>query len=282
MKRIINSFSGMLSILKSPFLKRNVLWALVRKDLKDKYASSFLGILWAVIKPLVVVLIYDIFFTIVYQSRIPEGYGNTPYIIFLLLGFTPYQIFTEVIGRSSSLLQSNISMITKMVFPYELFSVASFATAFIGAVVNFCMVIIFMAAYGIAPELMNLVYLPVFIIPLILFTIGLSWIVSCIGVIIKDTDQVVAIILTLLLFLTPVFYSHQMVEMVQPSYPWLAFIFRANPLYPIIEGLRVVFIGKEMVLSMNILFYMFGISILTFLVGGMIFNTFKCEIADYL
>jgi lipopolysaccharide transport system permease protein len=248
-----HALTGMVGVTKSVVQKRNILWALVRKDLKDKYASSFLGVLWVVLRPLAIVLIYDIFFTIVYQSRVPAGYGNTPYIVFLLLGFTPYQIFSEVIGRSPSLLQSNISMITKMVFPYELFSVSSLISALIGAIVNLCMIIIFMMIYGIAPTPINLLYIPVFLIPLILFTIGLSWILSCVGVIIRDTDQIVNIILTLLLFLTPVFYSHQMVETVQPNYPWLALIFRANPLYSIIEGLRVAFIGKEMILSANIL-----------------------------
>ena len=199
-----------------------------------------------------------------------------------MLGFTPYQIFSEVISRSPSLLKSNISMITKMVFPYELFSVASFISALIGAVVNLSMVIIFMVIYGIAPEPMNILYIPLFLIPLVLFTIGSSWIISCIGVIIHDTDQIVNIIVTLLLFLTPVFYSHQMVEKMQSSYPWLTLIFRANPLYPIIEGLRVAFIGKELILSANMLFYMLAISLITYLVGGMVFSTFKREIADYL
>jgi lipopolysaccharide transport system permease protein len=280
--RAVQMFHGLASLLWTPVKKRTVLWALVKKDLKDKYASSFLGMLWTALRPLATVLIYLFFFSVIFRSKVPTEYANAPYIVFLLLGFTPYQVFTEVIGRSPSMLRSNVSVITKMVFPYELLSVSAFLSSLIGAGVNLVMIIAFMGAYSVHPHLGNLVYFPLFLPPLLFLTIGLSWAVSCVGVIIRDTEQVVSIVLTLLLFVTPVFFSRGMVESVGESYPILADIIILNPLYAIVEGLRTAFIGTDFGMSAKITLYAYGSSLVILSIGGLVFNTFKREIADYL
>lgn len=279
MKEIVK---GTWQLFANAILRRNVLWALVKKDLKDQYASSFLGLAWAVLRPLATVSIYGVFFSIVYNARVPAEYARAPYIVFLMLGFTPFQVFTEVIGRSPSLLHSNISMITKMVFPYELFSVSTFLSALIGASINAVIIAILMAVFGVAPQIFALWTIPALLIPLVLFTIGLSWILSCIGVLIRDTGQIVNIILMLLLFLTPVFFSHSMVEQVNRTSPILALVFHANPLYTVIEGMRMACIGDAFLISTRLIVYTCVVSVGTFVLGGMVFTTFQRHIVDYL
>jgi lipopolysaccharide transport system permease protein len=280
--RAIQILQGLASLLRTLVTKRTVLWALVKKDLKDKYASSFLGMLWTAFRPLATVLIYMFFFSLIYRSKVPAEYGNAPFIVFLLLGFTPFQVFSEVIGRSPSMLHSNISLITKMVFPYELLSVSACLSSLIGATVNLVMIVFLMVIYGTATHGLNLLYIPVFLFPLVFLTIGLSWILSCVGVIIRDTEQVVNIFLTLLLFLTPVFFSRGMVESVGESYPILAYILFLNPLYTIVEGLRTAFIGTGLGVNAALIIYMYCFSFGAFFLGGLVFLTFKREIADYL
>jgi len=273
---------GTVELGRSLLTQNNVLWALVRKDLKEKYASSFLGLSWAVLRPLATVAIYAIFFGVVYNAHAPVEYSRSPYIVFLMIGFTPFQVFSEVIGRSPSLLYSNISMITKMVFPYQLFSVSTLFSALIGAGINACIIAVLLAVYGIGPQLSALWVIPASLLLLTLFSIGLSWILSCIGVLIRDTDQIVNIILTLLIFLTPVFYSHSMVEQVQQKVPILALVFRLNPLYSMIEAIRMSCIGDSILLSTNLIIYTTVVSLATFVAGALVFSTFQQRIVDHL
>jgi lipopolysaccharide transport system permease protein len=279
---MIDSIEKTLQLLQSPFTRSPILWALVKKDLKDKYASSLLGMLWTFLRPLATVFIYAFFFTMIYHSRVPSEYGNAPFIIFLLLGFTPFTVFGEVIGRSPSMLSMNISMITKMVFPYELFSVSSFISALFGAAVNLCMIVVFAIAYGVDVSWANLVYAPLFFVPLVGYTIGLSWILSCIGVIIRDTEQVVNIFLTLLIFITPVFFSHEMVEGLIRDVPFLGYFLLLNPLYTIVEGLRSSVIGNELRLGWRLILYCYVVSTAVFVGGAALFERFKRHVADYL
>lgn len=271
-----------IGLVCSPLTRSNVLWALVKKDFKDKYASSFLGILWTFIRPLATVLIYAFFFTLIYHSRVPAEYGDAPFIVFLLLGFTPFTIFTEVIGRSPSMLHVNMNMITKMVFPYELFTISAFLSALVAAAANVFMIGLFVALYNVHVEWANLLYLPFFLIPLVFFTIGLSWILSCIGLIIRDTEQMVNIFLTLLIFITPVFFSYQMVEDLIRDIPILGYFLVLNPLYAVVEGLRSSVIGTRLTVSWHIILYAYGISIGTYIAGAVLFQRFKRQVADYL
>ncbi len=256
--------------------------ALVNKDIKSRYAGSVLGILWAVFQPIAFVGIYTLIFSLVFRSTVPDAYLKAPFVIFLICGLIPYQIFSETLSRSSSVLLENISMITKMVFPYELFPVSILISSFITAGITLIVTAIIMAVFGIVPSISNLFYLPLFLIPLVLLVIGLSWIVSCVSIVLRDLTHIVPVIINILFFATPVFYSYEMLDKMSHSYPIITAILKLNPLYTVVIGFRISLIGKDFFLDPTLIITTYGISILTFMIGGMIFNAFKRELADFL
>ncbi|MEW6067180.1 MAG: ABC transporter permease [Nitrospirota bacterium] len=259
---------------------KNILFALVQKELKNRYASSALGFLWAVLQPLAAIFIYTIVFSLVFRTSVPDSYKHIPYVIFLMCGLIPYQVFSETVGRSCNILLENINMITKMVFPYELFPVSILIISFIIGGITWILTIIFMLIIGVEPVFSNFIYLPLFFIPLILVTIGLSWIVSCLSVVYRDIVHVVPVALNLLFFATPVLYSYEMIEKIKPEHSILIMLAKLNPLLAIVEGHRISLIGKTFILDYDTILISYIFSFGIFLIGGIIFHIFKRELAD--
>lgn len=274
---IKNQFTFFIKIPKN----NNLLWALVKKDFKSRYASSLLGFLWAIFQPLAMLITYTIVFSLIFRVAIPETtYKSVPFAVFLMLGFVPYNIFSETLSRSSNILIENMSMITKMVFPYELFPISIFITTFITGLITLILTLLLMVILGIIPTFVNFPFLLLFLVPLILFTIGLSWIVSCVTVVFRDLAYAIPIVLNLLFFSVPVIYSYEMIEKSGVNYPILSFIVKLNPLYSIIIGFKYTFIGKTLALNSNLIISSYLTSVIIFLLGGIIFLIFKRDLAD--
>ena len=262
------------------FKNKRILAALIQKELKNRYASSYLGFLWTLFQPISMIIIYTIVFSVVLKVRVPAIYKETPYVVFLLCGLIPFQIFSETTERSSRILIENMNMITKMVFPYELFPVSLLLTSFITGGITLILTIFILVIMGIPPSLLHLLYIIIFFIPLILFTIGISWIVSCISVPIRDITFVVPVINNLLFFATPIIYSHDMLDKIPPNLGFIAFMAKLNPLYSITMGFRSALIGNYFSMPYKLIVILYIISIVTFIVGGALFNGFKKELAD--
>lgn len=254
--------------------------ALVYKEFKKRYASSFMGLLWAVLQPLFTVLIYTFIFSFVLHTPVPESYKSVPYVVFLMTGLIPFQIFSETVGRSCSILLENKSMITKTVFPYELLPVSILIISLISAGITLVIVFVLMLIFGQTPNLTSIAYLPLFFVPLIFMTIGISWMVSCLSVIFGDIAHIMPMVLNLIFFSTPILYSYEMIENLNSEYPWLVLMVKLNPLYAIVKGHRMAFIGHNITLDYGSIMLMNLIAILLFLTGWMIFYYLKKEIAD--
>jgi len=259
-----------------------ILLALVQKELKSRYARSSLGFAWVIFQPLSSIIIYTIIFSLVFRSTIPETYKQVPYVIFLLCGLIPYTIFSETVARSSNILLENAGMIKKMVFPYEFFPIAVFITSCIIGGVTLVLTGILMLFFGVSPSLMSIFYLLLFLVPLVLVTTGISWIISCVAVAFRDIVHVVPVILNLLFFATPVLYSYEMMAGAGEKYPVLITLAKLNPLYSIVIGVRISLIGNEFVLSAGNVFICYLLSFAIFFFGGMVFRVFKQDLADLI
>ena len=217
----------------------------------------------------------------VFRASVPKSYHEVPYVIFLMCGLIPYQIFSETIRRSTNVLISNMNMITKMVFPYELLPVATLATAFVTGGITLVLTLLLMLVLGVFPTFSYLVFLPAFLIPLVLLSTGLAWLVSCLSVVVKDIGHVVPVALHLLLFATPILYSYEMVEKCATHHPTIVALDKLNPLYAIAIGHKIALIGGQFVLEGHTIVTSYMISIVVFITGGVVFNVFKRDLADW-
>ena len=238
MKEIITTYEpdnslkkGYLPIFRQIFieLKQNrwLTYQLFRRDFLSSYKQSFLGVLWAIILPLFSIAI----FIMLNRSGILNiGDIGAPYSIYALLGMAFWQFFsTGLVGCSNSLVNAG-PMILKINFSKKSLVIAAAAKAIVPFFIQMMMAGVLFIGYGRAPSILSLL-VPVFIIPLILFTIGLGFFTSLLNGVMRDIGNIISILLTFMLFFTPVLYA-------KPTFGVLATITKYNPLYYLVSAPR--------------------------------------------
>jgi len=222
---------GYLSIFREIFneLKENrwLTYQLFKRDFFAVYKQSFIGVFWAFIIPLVSVGT----FIILNRSGIFSiGDINVPYPIYAILGMAFWQLFsTGLITGSNSLVKAG-SMIAKINFSKKTLVVASTGQSMVAFLIQFILVGILFACYRIAPTIAILL-IPVAIVPIMLLTLGFAFILSLLNGVVRDIGNALSILVTFLMFLTPVLYA-------KPATGMLASITKYNPLYYLVSTPR--------------------------------------------
>lgn len=231
---------GIASGLRTIFASRRLIWTLVKREVAARYRGSALGLMWLILLPLLNLAAFSFVFRTVLKARwsavADEGVGT--FSVYMFAGLTIFLIFAEIISRAPNLAMENTSYIKRVVFPLEILSVVSVLTAVISAAGS---MIIWLLFYGFtfgAPHIESLI-LPIVLLPMCLFALGLSWLLSSIGVYLRDLRQFVTPFVTAMQFLSPVFYPLAAVPL---DIRW---IFRLNPLTITLEQARaLLFMGE--------------------------------------
>lgn len=193
-------------MFRSIFGHRDLIFSLIRRDIQSRYRGSLAGLIWTIINPLMTLLVYAFVFGVIFKTRW-AGYSKSPldFAILMFAGLLVFNFFAECANRATSQMLANTNYIKKVVFPLEILPVVNIGSALF----HFCMSLLIWTAFHIAfigPPSPKLLLLPIAIVPLVLFTAGTSWILTSLGVYLRDTQQVVGILTTALLFLSPVLY----------------------------------------------------------------------------
>jgi len=214
---------------------RYLLRQLVRREVEARYRGSFLGLLWSLITPLIMLAIYTFVFSVVLQAR----WGASPsssrvdFALALFAGLTAFGLFAETISTAPSLILSNRNYVTRVVFPLEILPLARFLSNLVQA--GFSLIVFLLAVLVLKGGIpWTLAFLPVVLIPLSLLSLGGAFFLASLGVFVRDINQVIGLATTALLFLSAVFYPLSSLQ------PPLQSIFVLNPLVSIIEDVRRV------------------------------------------
>ena len=222
---------GYLFIFREIFneVKKNrwLTYQLFRRDFLTMYKQSFVGIFWAFIIPFVSVGT----FVVLNQSGLfTIGDMNVPYPIYAMLGMLFWQLFsTGLVASSNSLVKAG-SMIAKISFSKKALVIASMGQSIVSFLIQLAIAITLFVFYGIAPSIAILL-VPIVIIPIMLLTLGLGFILSILNGVIRDVGNLLSIFMTFLMFLTPVLY-------VKPTTGILAEITKYNPIYYLVSAPR--------------------------------------------
>lgn len=229
-------------VLRSLLVNWDLFWALLRRDIAGRYKGSLLGLLWSLVHPVLMLAVYVFVFGEIFRSRWSGGGESTAsYALVLFCGLIVFNLFAEVVNRSPQLVVDNANYVKKVVFPLELLSLVSLGTAIFHALISFFIWMIFHAVMVGAPSPIGIVYFLLALMPLILLAAGLSWFVSALGVFLRDISQLIGIVTSALLFLSPIFYPLSAV----PD-DFMALI-QLNPLAQVVEQARSVLIyGKSL------------------------------------
>ncbi|MDR3429439.1 ABC transporter permease [Silvimonas sp.] len=196
-----------IALIHSLYQNRNLINALVRREVVGRYRGSMFGTLWSFINPLIMLCVYGFFFSVVFKARWAGGNGTkSEFALILFIGMIVFNVFAECFNRAPGLVVSNSSYVKRVVFPLEILPVVALGAAFFHFIVGFVVWLMFYIVVEGLPH-PSLLLLPVILLPFALFILGLSWIIASLGVFLRDVSQVVGVLTTALMFLTPIFFS---------------------------------------------------------------------------
>jgi lipopolysaccharide transport system permease protein len=209
----------------------DLIWPLARRMTLARYRGSALGLLWALLTPAVMIAVFTFLFAGVFGARFtPEG---TPwdYALYLFCGLLPWTAFSETLQQSSGLVVAHANLVKRVVFPLETLPVAQALAALTTQL--FGTVALLIATLVIRHELhLTALWLPLLLIPQLLLTLGGAWLVASLGVFIRDTAQVLGLLLMAWLYLTPIIYPETVVPArFRPA-------LELNPFTPLVRSYR--------------------------------------------
>lgn len=196
-----------LSIFQSFWKHRQLIWQMARREVVGRYKGSVLGLGWSFFNPLLMLAIYTFVFSVVFKARwaIPTGEGTANFALILFIGLIIHAFLAEVLNRAPSLIVSNANYVKKVVFPLEVLTCVTLLAALFHAFVSF--VILFLGLLLTEGHInWTSMLAPLTLLPLLPLTMGLGWIFASLGVYLRDIGQLIGILTTILMFLSPIFY----------------------------------------------------------------------------
>ncbi len=212
---------------------------MVKREVIGRYRGSFLGLLWSFVNPVLMLTIYTFVFGFVFKARWGQGdIDQFEFALVLFTGLIVFNLFSECISRAPGLILANVNYVKKVIFPLEILPWIALGSALFHAGISLGVLFIFLAALG-HDFSWAMLWLPVVLLPFLLLIMGLSWLIASVGVFIRDAGQVVGMALTVLMFMSPIFYPLSALPESVSHYLFL------NPLTFIVEQVRNILIWGQ-------------------------------------
>lgn len=257
---------------------RGLIRSMVQRDLKSRYVGSVMGLFWSVIHPLVLLVCYTFVFSVIFRHPFGSQLGVGSFAVFLFCGILPWMMFQETLTRSSNVLVDNANLITKTLFPSEILPVAVLIANLVNHLIGVAIFLVIIFFYPQVHLSLYVLLIPLYLLPLMLFGLGLSWVVSSLQVFLRDTAQVVTVVLTFWFWFTPIFYTEEHLAKVSDK---LVLAMRLNPLAEVVIAYRKMLLFAEMP-SWQSMIPLYGMALVTFVCGGLVFRYVKRSFADVL
>lgn len=228
--------SGFHEIFFSFWRHRQLIAQMVKRGVLGRYRGSFFGLLWSFATPIMMLAVYTFVFSVVFQARWGAVAGSrVDFALVLFAGLIVFNLFAECISAAPTLILSNANYVKKIVFPLEILPWVTLGSALFHAGISLVVLLVALLLTGSSLTVSALL-LPLIIAPLLLMIVGLCWLLASFGVFVRDVGQIVGMILTVLMFLSPIFFPVSALP--EGVRSWLVL----NPLAFVIEQARDVLI----------------------------------------
>lgn len=262
-------------IIHSLIRNRYLLKKSIQRDVLGRYKGSFLGLLWSFFQPILMLIIYTFVFSVVFKAKWPGGSeSKTEFALILFSGLMVFNLFAECINQAPSLILFNVNYVKKVVYPLEILPWITLGGALFNLMISAFVWVVFSIALSGPPPL-TIILFPLVLLPLIFFIMGISYLLSSLGVFLRDIAQVMSILITALLFLSPIFYSP---EHLPEAYQKILFI---NPLTLVIQNVRDVLLWGVLP-NPTTLIMQYGGSLFIFFLGFAWFQKTRKGFADVI
>ncbi len=228
------------------------------RDVKVRYRQTVLGALWAILQPLVAMVIFSVIFG--QLAKLPSD--GIPYPIFTFTALLPWNLFAGALSRATSSLVSSSNLISKVYFPRVLIPLSAMVSALVDFFFSFLILIALMAWYGIAPT-WRIFTLPFFILLALAAAFGIGLYLSALNVRYRDVSYIIPFVIQVWLYASPVAYSSTLVP---AQWQWL---YALNPLAGVIEGFRWALLGTSW--EPGVVVLISSVIVVFVLIGGLIY-----------
>jgi|ADurb_H2B_02_Slu_FD_contig_81_454683_length_1440_multi_2_in_0_out_0_2 lipopolysaccharide transport system permease protein len=250
---------------------KDLLFFLIKRDLKVRFQQTFIGVLWIVLQPLIQMLIFFVIFGIF--VRVPTD--GIPYPVFYLSGYVVWQLFLQIVNSSATSLLGNIGIITKIYFPRLTLPLSTAIGALIDFLISFSVLMVFLLANNY-PITARYILLPFLVLLTMVFSEGVGLLFGALMVVFRDTKNLLGFILQIWMFITPIMYT---ISIVPEQYK---IFFYLNPLTGFIGAYRWIFLGTDSLPTVEY-FVVSSLVAVAFLIVGMIaFRSMENKIADVM
>ncbi|WMN12193.1 ABC transporter permease [Marivirga salinae] len=257
--------------LKELWAYRDLFYILAYRDLRVRYAQTFLGLLWAFIQPLATLTI----FTVVFGKVAQVETSGVPYPLFAVCGMASWSYFSFVLNQSGNSIIGAQEMVKKIYFPRLVIPLSKALVGFVDFAIALLFVVILMIYYGFIPPA-NIIYLPIFIVLTIVSALAVGIWLSALTIRYRDFQHVVPFLVQFGLYATPVGYQAK--DVIKRLPDWGSFIYYANPMAGIVEGFRWSLLGGDP--PSIFAYFSFSIVILLFITGLLYFKRVEKVMAD--
>ncbi|MEI6842670.1 MAG: ABC transporter permease [Methanomicrobiales archaeon] len=253
---------------------RGLIWNFVKRDISSKYVGSLLGIYWAVINPLLTLIVYIIVFGVFLKVRLPDSTSIWDFSLWFAAGFLPWVAFQSSVMRASSAIIDNKNYIKKVPFPSEIFPIYTTVSELVNLLIGLAIYFVLFFALKGTPTIFILL-LPLAIFLQVMFTLSLAFFLSSGAVYFRDIPQVVGAVFMIWFWVTPIVYT---INLIPVDFQWIV---KLNPAWYMLEIYRdVLFYGKFPELTILVPFLVFSVVMLV--LGFLFFQKTKRGFGELL
>lgn len=270
---IIHHLKIFINFLGAMYNNRKLIWELTKKELKQRYVGSYLGILWAFIQPAITVFIFWFVFQVGFKSKPVD---NFPFILWLVCGMFPWFFFSDALLSATHSIYNNSFLVKKVVFPVSLLPMVQILSALIINMLFVSLLFLMFASYGYMPTMYS-IQICYYLLGTICLVFGISLVTSSLAVFSKDVGQIVNMLIQFGFWGTPIFWS---LNMIPESYRW---ILQLNPMYYVVEGYRCSLIYHQWFWERGYSTLLFwGLTMLIMVAGVLVFRKLRPHFADVI
>ena len=258
------------------FQSRHLIWKLAKNDFKKRYAGSYLGAVWALVQPVVTVVMYYLVFDVIMDSSRQMANGSVPYVLFLTAGLVPWFYFTESLQSGTNALLEYNYLVKKVVFKISILPIIKIIAATFIHVFFVCILLIIAAVYGYYPGIytIQLVY---YSFCLFILVLGICYSTCAIMVFFRDIGQIINILLQVGMWATPIMWD------VNQFSPKVQMLVKINPLVYIVNGYRSTIFDQTWFFNdFYSTMYFWIMTVVLFGVGAVVFKRLKVHFSDVL
>lgn len=248
---------------------RELLWVLTMRDIKVRYKQTVLGASWAIIRPVLTMVIFSVVFG--QLAKLPSD--GFPYPVFVYAGLLPWMFFANAISTSGQSLVGSANLVSKVYFPRLIIPLSSVGAGLIDLMISVGVLLLLMIWYGV-PLTMNLLVAPLLLVGVVFAALGVGTLLSALTVAYRDFTHLTPFMVQIWLYITPVIYP---VSMVPKAWQWVMFL---NPMTGLVEAFRAAFLGKPF--DVNGIAISFAVSVTIFLIGVAYFEQVERRFADII